>query len=109
MRRGNRYRLERRLFQPFLPIFSHALRWGLGLVRSCAETIFPRKALRQLDARLVSGATIIGFMRAECGVGEAARRLFLTLKTVNYPVAATCLTARQFEERDSNLARYFTE
>jgi len=109
VRRGNRYRLERRLFQPFLPIFSHALRWGLGLVRSCAEKIFPRKASRQLDARLVSGATIIGFMRAECGVGEAARRLFLTLKTVNYPVAATCLTARQFEERDSSLARYFTE
>jgi glycosyltransferase involved in cell wall biosynthesis len=54
------------------------------------------------------GATLFGYLRADCGIGEAARNLFFSLREVDCPVAAKCIS-RRFEENDhridSDLAR----
>jgi glycosyltransferase involved in cell wall biosynthesis len=54
------------------------------------------------------GATIFGYLKAESGVGEAARRLFLSLRAVGYPVAAKSLPIPAFEDSDMTLAEEWT-
>ena len=49
------------------------------------------------------GATVFGYLKAESGTGEAARRLFLSLRIVNYPVTARSLPIPAFEETDTTI------
>jgi glycosyltransferase involved in cell wall biosynthesis len=79
-------RANARLWRPLRGVGRALRRWWLGR---------PRR-----------GATVFGYLKADCGIGEAARNLFFALRAVDYPVAAKCLH-RQFEESDARLDREF--
>jgi glycosyltransferase involved in cell wall biosynthesis len=97
------------LLQPFVPPIRRAFGQGLKLLHNWRQRFLPRMTARRLNPRFASGAMLIGFFRAECGVGEAARRLFFALRNVNYPVTAVYLSSGQFEERDTSIVNQFTE
>jgi glycosyltransferase involved in cell wall biosynthesis len=67
-----------------------------------------QRGRQRFGPAFLPGATVFGYLKADCGVGEAARNLFLALRSVNYPVAAKCLS-RQFEENDTRLESEFVE
>jgi glycosyltransferase involved in cell wall biosynthesis len=63
-------------------------------------TVTPRLAIQHVDPTNAPGATVIGFLRAESGVGEAGRRTFRALRTAGYNVFALAVRAREFEESE---------
>lgn len=84
--------------QPRKRSFGHLLQSGWDYCWDAIGTNFlPSNRSRK------KGATVFGYFKAESGTGEAARRLFLSLRIVDYPVIAKSLPIPAFEETDTTI------
>jgi glycosyltransferase involved in cell wall biosynthesis len=63
-----------------------------------------RHARANVDLSHQPGVTVLGFLRAESGLGAAARGSFRALKESGYPVEARSISAPEFQELDDSLA-----
>jgi glycosyltransferase involved in cell wall biosynthesis len=68
-----------------------------------------RPNVAHVDPTNAPGATVVGFLRAESGIGEAGRRTYGALKEAGYSVSPYAMPTNDFfEEADASLAEELT-
>ena len=89
---------------------SAAIPSGLNLYRETYPVEFPRlanapdgaKPSTPAPATLLDGVNVIGYLRAETGVAEAARRTLSSLQAVQYPVSAYAIDLPDTASKQDN-------